>query len=371
MNVFKKIGKVLGAVFNPIGTIAAPLISGATSLLSGASTNNANIRRQEMANQANIQIARENNANMLEQQSRKMAFDTQMWNMQNEYNSPAAQKKRLEDAGFNPYMQDVSTGVATSSPTMDTYTPQAAQVSAGFSDPNALTPGLSMLAQIPSMMLQNNSQELINQRQKTENKYLELQIMQGLAAMQKDNKLRDLDISGKKLSNAAQSLLNDFQIDTYDNRRKMVENDMIQRTLQNSLLQKQLDFLPQEQNMAVQKFVADLSTIAVNNQMTRSQIYNLAQQSKQIQALTVGTKLDNKQKARIMDSVVDAAYWNAILTRNSSGKAYWDTQRSKNNSGYDNPYKENYWSGKNGDWSAPIHKGLMWASQLLPFNSFK
>lgn len=55
-------------------------------------------------------------------------FNLQMWNMQNEYNSPAAQMKRLEEAGLNPALMygQGSTGNAAHAPQM--VTPEAPQI---------------------------------------------------------------------------------------------------------------------------------------------------------------------------------------------------------------------------------------------------
>ena len=59
----------------------------------------------------NYQIAQENNA-----------FNERMWNLQNDYNTPSAQRARLEAAGLNPYLMldGSSAGVAESAPSADT-----------------------------------------------------------------------------------------------------------------------------------------------------------------------------------------------------------------------------------------------------------
>ena len=40
-------------------------------------------------------------------------FQLDMWNRENEYNKASSQRKRLEDAGYNPYMSDAQAGTAT------------------------------------------------------------------------------------------------------------------------------------------------------------------------------------------------------------------------------------------------------------------
>lgn len=65
------------------------------------------------------------NKKLAEQQNE---YNLQMWNLQNEYNSPAAQMKRLEDAGLNTALMygQGSTGNAAHAPEM--VTPQAPRI---------------------------------------------------------------------------------------------------------------------------------------------------------------------------------------------------------------------------------------------------
>ena len=62
-------------------------------------------------------------------QDRQNEFNLQMWNLQNEYNSPAAQMKRFEEAGLNPALMygSASPGNAMSTPQMGT--PDAPNIS--------------------------------------------------------------------------------------------------------------------------------------------------------------------------------------------------------------------------------------------------
>ena len=43
------------------------------------------------------------------------AFQLDMWNKENAYNTPAAQRARQEDAGYNAFMNPGDTGNATGS----------------------------------------------------------------------------------------------------------------------------------------------------------------------------------------------------------------------------------------------------------------
>lgn len=85
-------------LFGGLGTV----ISGAIGAKSTADTNKANLRINQMNNDFNAREA---------QKSRNFQLD--MWNMENEYNKASSQRKRLEDAGYNPYMSDAQAGTAT------------------------------------------------------------------------------------------------------------------------------------------------------------------------------------------------------------------------------------------------------------------
>lgn len=57
---------------------------------------------QKSANKMNLQIARETNAANRANQEYQNEWNLNMWNRQNAYNDPSAQRQRLEAAGLNP-----------------------------------------------------------------------------------------------------------------------------------------------------------------------------------------------------------------------------------------------------------------------------
>lgn len=80
--------------------IGAALISGGSSLLGGL----ANFGSQSSANRANLQIARETNQMQYQMFQEQNAFNERMYNQMQQYNTPAAQMQRYNDAGINPYI---------------------------------------------------------------------------------------------------------------------------------------------------------------------------------------------------------------------------------------------------------------------------
>lgn len=106
--------------------IGGAVIGGLGSVIGGlfGSKSNSNTNRQ------NLQIARETNALNKELFFANQAWNEEMWNKQNEYNTPAVQAQRMLDAGFNPYLSDIDTGSASSvspvsAPTMQGATMQS------------------------------------------------------------------------------------------------------------------------------------------------------------------------------------------------------------------------------------------------------
>lgn len=93
------------------------LISGAGSLLGGIVSSSGS----RYAARKQLQAVRETNAMNYQIAQQNNAFNEKMWNAQNEYNSPIAQRLRLEQAGLNPYLMldGSNTGNAQTSVTAD------------------------------------------------------------------------------------------------------------------------------------------------------------------------------------------------------------------------------------------------------------
>lgn len=85
-------------LFGGIGSV----ISGAIGAKSTSDTNKTNLKINQMNNDFNAREA---------QKARDFQLD--MWTRENEYNKASSQRKRLEEAGYNPYMNDAQAGTAT------------------------------------------------------------------------------------------------------------------------------------------------------------------------------------------------------------------------------------------------------------------
>lgn len=84
-------------LFGGVGSV----ISGAIGAKTTSDTNKTNLKINQMNNDFNAREA---------QKARDFQLD--MWNRENQYNSASSQRKRLEEAGYNPYMNDAQAGTA-------------------------------------------------------------------------------------------------------------------------------------------------------------------------------------------------------------------------------------------------------------------
>lgn len=130
-----------------IGSAVGGIANGIGSVISGKAANRANLKINQMNNDFNREEA---------QKARDFQLD--MWNRENEYNSPAAQRARFEAAGYNPYMSNVDAGSATGVSGTDAASaagPIAAQpVNVDFASP------IQALAQASKFMSEKNHTDI-------------------------------------------------------------------------------------------------------------------------------------------------------------------------------------------------------------------
>lgn len=70
-------------------------------------------RSQRKANEMNLKINQMNNEFNAKEAEKARAFQLDMWNKENEYNTPSAQRERMEQAGYNAYMNPADAGSAS------------------------------------------------------------------------------------------------------------------------------------------------------------------------------------------------------------------------------------------------------------------
>lgn len=143
------------------------LLGGLGSLISGLVGGGLGYDAQKKSNDANLQIARETNEANFKLAQYQWDKNLEMWNMQNEYNSPSAQMQRFQAAGLNPNLI-YGKGNSGNSSTLPQYS--APRMQSVTMQPEFFDMGnaLSFLSQYQDWRIKSAQEE--NIRQDTENK---------------------------------------------------------------------------------------------------------------------------------------------------------------------------------------------------------
>lgn len=112
-------GPLVGsAIVSGISGLLGSGISGGMSKRAAKAYNKGQKEIAQMNNEWNAQQAAINREWQTSERNAQNQWTLEQWNRENEYNSPAAQRARLEEAGYNPYMNGLdgnSSGVGVTS----------------------------------------------------------------------------------------------------------------------------------------------------------------------------------------------------------------------------------------------------------------
>ena len=255
-----------------IGTVAAAGIGAASNIL-GSNANSKNVAR---TNAMNLQIARENNQ-----------FNQQMWEKNNAYNDPSAQKERLLKAGINPYVSASNGGTGVSSiaskqvegtmpsPMQPTY-PGNALIAAGSSIAN----GVNMFM----------NQQLMAAQVKKANAEATTSAAQAKLANAQANKTAgvDTDLAHQNIENTAyKSRLVSLQADAQEIQNRV--NDVFASPIAKAQLS---------------KIQADVAAQLANRNLTEAEVNTEVQKAINLSASTNKIRLESKQIATLLPYLV-------------------------------------------------------------------
>lgn len=170
-----------------------------------------NAASQQSTNQSNYKIAQMNNKYNYEMFKKQQQYNWDMWNAENEYNTAANQRKRLEEAGLNPYlmMDGGSAGTATSGNPVNPPRAHDVQMQApqfAFGDP---LDSISQVADVQRQMAQNDLLGAQAEQYQIQNRFMA--------------ELLGADLVGKNLGNKMTGLNLDFLGETYRTRVSSLE----------------------------------------------------------------------------------------------------------------------------------------------------
>lgn len=340
--------------------LGSALISGASSLLGGLFGSGA----QSSANRTNLQIARETNQMQYQMFQEQNAFNERMYNQMQQYNTPAAQMQRYQEAGINPYIAagNVQSGNAQSAlqsaQPLPLHTAQVQPVDA-FKD------SFSQIGNVISQYAQNelalsqaqknraeagwvdrlNGAQLNKMSAETNNlyqqgsllgldyklkndtlgNYIKLSDLSVLNA-EKTNEQLDVITQSARLENALKNI--DLGIQSKYGERMFVAT--LSKTLAESFATN-ASVRQRDAQIAIDKQNANTNAknAQTNAAVGGAQINNLIQQAIKTAEETTGIKIDNDTSAKIQKYVIDTYHSDAKDAANRASSSYHGARMSK------------------------------------------
>lgn len=276
-------------LFGGVGTV----LSGAIGAKTTADTNKTNLKINQMNNDFNAREA---------QKARD--FQLSMWNKENEYNSASSQRKRLEEAGYNPYMSDAQAGTATG------MSGTSAASAAGAAPQVPYTPDFQSvgvnLASALKMMSEKKQTDIENLNMSD---LLRSQIWQNLGATDWRNaspEARAYNLAqGRRAAELGMASLEE----NLSNQRW--SNNLLVANITNSLLDADAKtilnkYLDQQQQAELNIKVANYDYLVMSGQLKRQEINNLIAEEIETYARANGYKLQNKILRETSDDLIRA-----------------------------------------------------------------
>ena len=278
-----------GGLFGGLGSV----VSGAIGAKTTADTNKTNLKINQMNNDFNAREA---------QKARDFQLD--MWNKENEYNSASSQRKRLEEAGYNPYMSDAQAGTASG------MSGTSAASAAGAAPQVPYTPDFqSVGVNLASALKMKSEKKQTDIENLNMSDLLRSQIWQNLGATDWRNaspEARAYNLSqGRKAAELGMASLEE----NLSNQRW--SNNLLVANIANSLLDADSKtilnkYLDQQQQAELNIKAANYEYLIMSGQMKRQEVKNLIADEILTYAKAKGQKISNRIAEETADKLIKA-----------------------------------------------------------------
>ena len=268
---------------DPVSLGAAGITAGASILgnvLGGLSNSS--------ANSTNLEIARMNNENQYKMFREQQAYNTDMWNKQNEYNDPKNQVSRLLAAGINPASVF---GNGTVSEAGQLTAPQLPSLQQGHVSP--FSPDLSGVGQAVNSYFQNQLVNAEKKRTDADRAHTEFLTLEGnkkllptLEFLENQAKKEGVlgDIARSQLRFAQESYFWNLkqlrnEVRAQDDQSRYMAEQTYNQKLQNGLMEVQLAYAPRMNEAQLKQYYetikqirAQIGLIGANTTLTNNQV---------------------------------------------------------------------------------------------------
>lgn len=258
----------------------------------------------DSANKTNLKINQMNNDFNAREAQKARDFQLDMWNKENEYNSASSQRKRLEEAGYNPYMNAAQAGTASG------MSGTSAASAAGAASQIPYTPDFQSvgvnLASALKMMSEKKQTDIENLNMTD---LLRSQIWQNLGATDWRNaspEARAYNLSqGRRAAELGMASLEE----NLSNQRW--SNNLLVANITNSLLDADAKtilnkYLDQQQQAELNIKAANYEYLVMSGQLKRQEVNNLIAEEIETYARANGYKIQNKILRETSDDIIRA-----------------------------------------------------------------
>lgn len=315
---------IASGLFGGIGSV----LSGAIGAKSTSDTNKTNLKINQMNNDFNAREA---------QKARDFQLD--MWNKENEYNSASSQRKRLEEAGYNPYMSDAQAGTASGMSGTSAATAAGAAPQVPYT-PDFQSVGVNLASSL-KMMSEKKQTDIENLNMSD---LLRSQVWNNLGATDWRNaspEARAYNLAqGRRAAELGMASLEE----SLSNQRW--SNNLLVANIANSLLDADAKtilnkYLDQQQQAELSVKAANYEYLIMSGQMKRQQVNNLIAEEIETYARANGHKLQNRILRETSDDVIRATnntnfYFGSYFhsrSFNAGADAFHDSSILRSNAG--------------------------------------
>lgn len=280
--------------------IASGLFGGLGSVLSGA----IGAASTSDTNKTNLKIAQMNNDFNAREARKARDFQLDMWNRENEYNKASSQRKRLQEAGYNPYMSDAQAGTAAGMSGTSAATAAGAAPQVPYT-PDFQSVGVNLASALK--MMSEKKQTDIENLNMTD--LLRSQIWQNLGATDWRNaspEARAYNLSqGRRAAELGMASLEE----NLSNQRW--SNNLLVANIANSLLDADTKtvlnkYLDQQQLAELNVKAANYEYLVMSGQLKRQEVSNLIAEEIETYARANGHNLQNRILRETSDGIVRA-----------------------------------------------------------------
>lgn len=315
--------------------IAGGLSGGLGSVLSGV----IGAKTTSDTNKTNLKINQMNNDFNAREAQKAREFQLEMWNRENYYNSASSQRKRLEDAGYNPYMSDAQAGTASG------MSGTSAATAAGASPQVPYTPDFQSvgvnLASALKMMSEKKQTDIENLNMTD---LLRSQVWKNLGATDWRNaspEAREYNLAqGRKAAELGMASLEE----NLSNQRW--SNNLLVANIANTLLDAESKvtlnkYLDQQQQAELNLKTANYEYLVMSGQMKRQEVNNLIAEEIETYARVRGLNISNHIAEKTAEDLIRATnnsnfYFGSYYysrSFNAAADAFHDSSILRSNAG--------------------------------------